>query len=757
MRILARVDDYAHAVRAGSEVTMHQQLRWLVRAGHEVEVYAGGYAAKVYSGEELDLEGVTVRTLFTRDAVMAAYDAADVVVTQQAMTRKCLEECAGRVPVVFFAHAAGQLEAYRVDPGDLALVVFNSLWMTQASRALCPTAVVHPTVFLEDYETEENEGRGGILQINLSELKGGPLFWWLARHLGYRRFLAGTGTWGIQSIPAVPPANVTVLPTVVDPRDHYQLATVVIMPSKKESYGRVALEAACSGIPAVLSPTPGLLEAVGRENALWADPGRPEEWAAALKSLEDPEVYALYSERAMVRAEKADARSRFEMAALEDALAQVASHRRGRVWAFASETHYVDHAWPYLACVKPWDRGPLVVPELPGADPWPALERAYRAGAVTLRLPEVRGKKHLNAVLDGMGRPDFPGSACVVVSQRDRMAAEEWFPGRVVRGEHGAGQSYQGLDHHSFPGGPGHAGCLAATAPGPVAQERIRRTHRALVVAPVGCPRLLAMEQTLQALPDQRERLLVLSFRYPGTESHCQELGSTWKHYGRVEAPEGWRVGVHLHPRARGGEVEQAARAFGWEVIPEFWDVVRRAAVFAVDNSSAAVEWHYLRGGNLVLLDCPEYRRWVEHGLRFWAMQDWPGVTRCSGPEGILAAVQMACESSLDDGDAHPWFSRPDPARLSYWLTEMLRPVDAATRIVALVTFEGHYGRIVANRSAWVPETYAREVITKGLAVRARLRATPEETPLPAPLPRTDADGGESLLRWTEARTWTET
>ena len=748
MNVLARVDDYVHNVRAGSEVTLHLLLLDLARRGHDVQVI-GDWAGRPVNTQQ-EHNGLPVLLNPSTTELETAYEWADVVVTQQAVTRRCIEETSGRAPVVFVCHIRGQEQQY-LKPGDVALVVFNSAWMALESTHVGPTMVVHPPVWLRDYETSEEGRTGGVLQVNLSANKGGGLFWWLARSLPDRKFLAAEGTWGEQRAPHPLPPNVTWLPKTDDPRQHYSRATVVLMPSLRETYGRVALEAACSGIPAVVHPTAGLREALG-DAALYADRDRPQAWLDALDTLSDPGSYQEWSARALARAEWAQARSLLEADAFEAALLQVASPRRARVWAFASEPHYLDHVRPYLSCVDPRIRGHLCVPQR-GPESVATTIRAWKVGYPVMRLPSVRGRAHRDDLLASMGGMDLAGSACVVVSETDRMVAREWFSvNRLVRGEHGAGQTYDGLDHHSFAGGPGHAGLLAATAPNQKTADLMRSKIGLSAVAPVGCPRLYAMQSALRVVGRTQERLLVVSFRYPGTEAHCQELSSAWAHYrDSLKAPDGWRMAVHLHPRARGGEVEAYARERGWEVIEEFFRVVHRATVFAVDNSSSAVEWHHLRGGSLVLLNCPTYRRWISHGLRFWDMLAWPGVVPCEGPDELSKAVEESREQS---SPTPCWFDEADPKRLERWLSSMLRPERDLVRVCANTTFEGAHGRVVRGRTAWVPREYGEQVARKGMARILSPLSLPALGSRGSETPSVEVDGGQTYHEWAEVNAW---
>ena len=98
--------------------------------------------------------------------------------------------------------------------------------------------------------------------------------------------------------------------TLVPPRPHHLLATyyraadVVLVPSRSESFGLVALEAAASGTPVVAAPVGGLRSVVdhGRTGFL-VDDATPEAFAAEVAKLIDSSLLA--AEMAMNAADRA--------------------------------------------------------------------------------------------------------------------------------------------------------------------------------------------------------------------------------------------------------------------------------------------------------------------------------------------------------------------------------------------------------------------------------------------------------------------
>ncbi len=96
----------------------------------------------------------------------------------------------------------------------------------------------------------------------------------------------------------------------VEPQPHhilstwYRAADVVLVPSRSESFGLVALEAAACGIPVVASAVGGLLSLVDDGDTGYLIDGRkPSDFAAAIaKILDDPELAASLGKAAEERA-----------------------------------------------------------------------------------------------------------------------------------------------------------------------------------------------------------------------------------------------------------------------------------------------------------------------------------------------------------------------------------------------------------------------------------------------------------------------
>jgi glycosyltransferase involved in cell wall biosynthesis len=78
------------------------------------------------------------------------------------------------------------------------------------------------------------------------------------------------------------------------------------MPSKEESWGRVAIEAMSSGIPVIATPTPGLLESCGSAG-IFCKRDDIGSWVREIRRLKtDTEYYKSVSEKCFDRAKELD-------------------------------------------------------------------------------------------------------------------------------------------------------------------------------------------------------------------------------------------------------------------------------------------------------------------------------------------------------------------------------------------------------------------------------------------------------------------
>lgn len=320
MRILGHFDRFGPPV-GGGIVTTAAILRALADRGHAVQ----GLTNRPMAPGPLPF---TFHDMPGPADVAALYAWADIAVPHMTATPTALAYARWLgVPVVYPVYDDGQLADYGLQPLDLALVIFISTSLQQRTAWPGPTMVVHPPTFLDEHRVDTT---GDAITIaSLSREKGGALFWDLARRLPDRRFIGVEGGWGAQIIPADRPPNVELWGHQgTDLRAVFQQTRIMLVPSQHlgagprvwtENWGRVALEAAASGIPTIATPTPGPLEALG-DAGIFCERTDPDAWIRAIQALDDPVVYQERSARVRRRAAELDGIVGSQLDALEAAL-----------------------------------------------------------------------------------------------------------------------------------------------------------------------------------------------------------------------------------------------------------------------------------------------------------------------------------------------------------------------------------------------------------------------------------------------------
>ena len=339
MRILSHMYHLGYGWGGGS-VTMCLVLEALRRRGHEITLLLqrGEFdSAQTHGGCEFG-----IRDVFSdppprqkRDL----YEAADIILTQGEATIEALALCANYdKPLVHMIHDEGQLARYKAHPSHVQLALYNAQWVMEAAERkgrYDNAMVLYPLIEPAHYRVDETGD--ALVLVNCCEEKGGQLFWELARLMPERRFLGVYGGWGWQIIPKPMLPNCEVMDHTLDPRDIYRQTRIVLMPSQDlgtpktgnwtESFGRIGIEAAASGIPTIAHPTPGLVESLGAAGT-FCDRYEPSQWIEAIRLLDAKAEYAEVSAAALKRSGELEPGPQLD--ALETALEQVRTDLAGR-------------------------------------------------------------------------------------------------------------------------------------------------------------------------------------------------------------------------------------------------------------------------------------------------------------------------------------------------------------------------------------------------------------------------------------------
>ena len=188
-------------------------------------------------------------------------------------------------------------------PKNLYLI-HNSYWIKDYySSYNIPSIVVYPPVFWKEYETETT--REFVTLINLNKNKGGDVLVKIAKKMPDIKFMGVKGGYDKQIL-NIHLTNINYVENTSFIKSAYAKTDILLVPSKEESWGRVAVEAMSSGIPVIAHPTPGLLESCG-DAGIFCDRDDPDAWVAAIRRLKtDADYYKSVSDLCKKRAKELD-------------------------------------------------------------------------------------------------------------------------------------------------------------------------------------------------------------------------------------------------------------------------------------------------------------------------------------------------------------------------------------------------------------------------------------------------------------------
>lgn len=298
--------------------------------------------------------------------------------------------------------------------------------------------------------------------------------------------------------------------------------------------------------------------------------------------------------------------------------------------AYCSERHYLDHVAAVWSALPVERRGVFRVRR--------GLERYVGTLDVAgPRWPRVRRGE--------TPTPTIVGSFSDARTVRIRVGRH--VPLVVV--DHGVGQTYVGVGSGAYVGGSGFGRfpTLFVAPTRTAARGWSSRYGDRVDVVEAGPVVLDDFVGTLRPadveIDDDYRPTVVVSFHW-----RCPlvpETGSAFDHYRdeierlvAVERP--YRIVGHAHPRIA-AELSTFWQQIGVEYESSYRRVLDEADVFVGDNTSALFHVAAL-DRPVVVLDAPEYRRRVEHGLRFWRYAN-VGV-RISEPVALDAAIREAID-----------------------------------------------------------------------------------------------------------------
>lgn len=299
-------------VRSGAHLTHLEIAEQLARRGHEVRYAALEGKARTRFGKRVEVGGKRLRKAVDRCDTVLIRDEPRVAELLPHVERKRL---------VYTCHSpAGDPRELGVKLTPRAIVV----WVSDALRRHCEqkhgtlrrSRIIEGCPIVPDRVKAEPGNR--VTLVNLSERKGGSLFWDLVDRMPDVEFLGVTG-WGEQVIPDRIPPNARVMRRVDDPRKFYRQTKVILLPSADpgtvpaaslpawgEAWNRVGIEAAMSGIPAIAHPAEGIRASLG-DAGVYLDRNDRDAWVSEIRRMMEPEYWRERSEVAREHAAKVEA------------------------------------------------------------------------------------------------------------------------------------------------------------------------------------------------------------------------------------------------------------------------------------------------------------------------------------------------------------------------------------------------------------------------------------------------------------------
>jgi glycosyltransferase involved in cell wall biosynthesis len=313
LKIVAIVHGYFPNHNAGAEAMLHQILHDLKHKGHEIRVVTKNPGAKEY-------EGIPIYELTSEGTNHVKWS--DIVFTQLDLSRYATAEAIRyKKKIVHLVHNDKQLPYNQISNSTTcSLAIANSEWIRKTIKPRIPSLIVYPPTIPERYEVKST--RESITIINMNEAKGGKVFWQLARMFPDKHFIGVLGAYGKQVTYKNKLKNVTILKNTTDIQSVYKQSRIVLMPSTYESWGRVAMEASCSGIPVIASPTPGLKESLDYAG-IFAEPDDIADWFEAINLLDDEKIYDKYSKLTKKRSKEVAEKFQEQMENLEKELVKL--------------------------------------------------------------------------------------------------------------------------------------------------------------------------------------------------------------------------------------------------------------------------------------------------------------------------------------------------------------------------------------------------------------------------------------------------
>lgn len=302
------VHKYVPDHNAGSEWMAHAINMYLIgNQSYYVNVL-------VNSSSVYEFERVHIIEDNNKELVESAITHSSVLLTHHTMMASAVYTgMKAKRPVVILMHDPDQKaylqEFVRISSKNIYLLN-NSYWLKEYySQFNLPSIVVYPPVYWKEYNVETS--REFVTLINLNANKGGHVLYKIAKAMPDVKFLGVAGSYNNQIIRKGLP-NLTYMENTPYIQSIYAKTDILLVPSKEESWGRVAVEAMSSGIPVIAHPTLGLLESCDSAG-IFCDRNNISAWVKEIRRLKDDAAWRKQvSEKCLARAQDLDPKDQLD-------------------------------------------------------------------------------------------------------------------------------------------------------------------------------------------------------------------------------------------------------------------------------------------------------------------------------------------------------------------------------------------------------------------------------------------------------------
>ncbi len=250
----------AATVKAGAELVAHELTKYLQKAGWNIRIMLYDHTMESFDG--IPLIKMPYQAPLD-DNCKRVLEQTDILLTQNFVPEDAIriaEEF--NLPICFFLHLdVEKIEILQQRWTVPVYIVYNAMTQHEVVPTIHQWTVVRPHVNYDKFEAIADKARSGkyVTLLNCFENKGGKTLKLLAEMMPDIPFVGVKGGYGDQITDGKFP-NLTYKEHSANPLPYYAESRIIIMPSRSESWGRVALEGMAAGIPVIVGDTPGLRE-----------------------------------------------------------------------------------------------------------------------------------------------------------------------------------------------------------------------------------------------------------------------------------------------------------------------------------------------------------------------------------------------------------------------------------------------------------------------------------------------------------------